>query len=270
MILVPYFPWKLSHRHHHKFTGNIDKDEIFYPVRERDSKKGGKERHFMPFFGFGFGWFFYLICGYSPRISCHVNPWDPMFINNVVACIISLACTVGWILSILALYASIGFTFSQFLVHYIGPIFVFGSWLVVTTFLHHQVINKVFIKPKYATLRYSTLLYTTLLYTTLLYSTLRYSTLLYAILLYAALLYAVIRCPTLLYDTLRYSTLLYATLLYANIRYSTLIYATLRYFTQLYATLRYSTLLYATLRYSTLLYATLCYSQAFSTLFLFF
>ena len=32
-ILVPYYPWKVSHRHHHKNTGNIDKDEIFYPVR---------------------------------------------------------------------------------------------------------------------------------------------------------------------------------------------------------------------------------------------
>ena len=42
-------------------------------------------------------------------------------------------------MSILALYASIGLTFGQFLVHYIAPIFVFATWLVVTTFLHHQV-----------------------------------------------------------------------------------------------------------------------------------
>ena len=25
LILVPYYPWKMSHQHHHKNTGNIDK-----------------------------------------------------------------------------------------------------------------------------------------------------------------------------------------------------------------------------------------------------
>lgn len=37
-ILVPYYAWKLSHRHHHKNTGNMDKDEIFYPVREKHAE----------------------------------------------------------------------------------------------------------------------------------------------------------------------------------------------------------------------------------------
>lgn len=37
IILTPFESWKLSHRHHHKNTGNIDKDEIFYPQREADS-----------------------------------------------------------------------------------------------------------------------------------------------------------------------------------------------------------------------------------------
>lgn len=31
---VPYESWKTTHRIHHKNTGNIDKDEIFYPHRE--------------------------------------------------------------------------------------------------------------------------------------------------------------------------------------------------------------------------------------------
>ncbi len=45
-ILVPYYPWKLSHRHHHKNTGNMDKDEIFYPVRKKDAEVG--VLHFTP------------------------------------------------------------------------------------------------------------------------------------------------------------------------------------------------------------------------------
>ena len=37
-LLVPYYPWKVSHRRHHKNTGNMDRDEIFYPIREKDSE----------------------------------------------------------------------------------------------------------------------------------------------------------------------------------------------------------------------------------------
>ncbi len=39
MIMVPYYPWKISHHHHHKNTGNIDKDEIFYPVRQTEGEQ---------------------------------------------------------------------------------------------------------------------------------------------------------------------------------------------------------------------------------------
>jgi omega-3 fatty acid desaturase (delta-15 desaturase) len=30
VILVPFYAWKISHRHHHKNTGNIDKDEVIF------------------------------------------------------------------------------------------------------------------------------------------------------------------------------------------------------------------------------------------------
>lgn len=39
LILTPFEPWKLSHRHHHKNTGNIDRDEIFYPQRRAEEHK---------------------------------------------------------------------------------------------------------------------------------------------------------------------------------------------------------------------------------------
>jgi omega-3 fatty acid desaturase (delta-15 desaturase) len=41
---VPYYPWKLSHQHHHKNTGNIDKDEIFYPIRKKEQQKERRRR----------------------------------------------------------------------------------------------------------------------------------------------------------------------------------------------------------------------------------
>ena len=42
-------------------------------------------------------------------------------------------------MAMLAVYAKFGLTFGQFTIHYIVPLFVFATWLVVTTFLHHQV-----------------------------------------------------------------------------------------------------------------------------------
>jgi omega-3 fatty acid desaturase (delta-15 desaturase) len=39
-LLVPYHSWRISHtRGHHKNTGNIDKDEIFYPFRAARMRK---------------------------------------------------------------------------------------------------------------------------------------------------------------------------------------------------------------------------------------
>ncbi|ETV83734.1 hypothetical protein H257_04381 [Aphanomyces astaci] len=35
-ILTPFESWRITHRHHHKNTGNVDKDEVFYPQREKD------------------------------------------------------------------------------------------------------------------------------------------------------------------------------------------------------------------------------------------
>ena len=62
--MVPYYPWKLSHRQHHKNTANIDKEEIFYPVRTtRDVTNNGHQRKHMPLFGLGIGWFYYLVKG---------------------------------------------------------------------------------------------------------------------------------------------------------------------------------------------------------------
>jgi omega-3 fatty acid desaturase (delta-15 desaturase) len=64
-LMVPYYQWKLSHRNHHKHTGNIDKDEVFYPVRQSEQSGG---RKLLPGFAFGFGWY-----GCLTRIICAEN-----------------------------------------------------------------------------------------------------------------------------------------------------------------------------------------------------
>ena len=102
--MVPYYPWKMSHHHHHKNTGNIDKDEIFYPVRQSEGEASGKGKHFLPFFGLGLAWFLYLTVGYAPRKSNHLNPFDPQFVKHAVKCLLSIVVCSTWIGLLLGYY----------------------------------------------------------------------------------------------------------------------------------------------------------------------
>ena len=51
-------------------------------------------------------------------------------------CVLSLGCNLCWAGALAAYYNFQGF--HCLLVHYLVPLFVFGCWLVITTFLHHQ------------------------------------------------------------------------------------------------------------------------------------
>merc|ERR1712241_910707 len=141
MILVPYYPWKLSHHHHHKNTGNIDKDEVFYPIRTKDSSESQKSSFNLAFLGIGGMWFAYLVLGYGyqPRSNSpnHFNPYDPMFTRHRIACIISIACWLTFFTLVLVPYAAT-FGLAKVAAHYFVPLFVFASWMVIITFLHHN------------------------------------------------------------------------------------------------------------------------------------
>ncbi|RIA90518.1 omega-3 fatty acid desaturase [Glomus cerebriforme] len=142
LILVPYTTWKLSHRHHHKNTGNIDKDEVFHPVRKFESYKmtnGKKDNIMIPYFGLGLGWLIYLIQGYGPRAVSHINPFHPLFHKNRLGATISIL-SVFIALSFL-FYLSKIFGIFSIVKYYFLPWIVFASWLVITTFLHHHGIE---------------------------------------------------------------------------------------------------------------------------------
>uniref|UniRef100_A0A0B7BBR2 Fatty acid desaturase domain-containing protein n=1 Tax=Arion vulgaris TaxID=1028688 RepID=A0A0B7BBR2_9EUPU len=131
-LFCPYYMWKLSHRKHHKNTGNIDKDEVFYPVRKRDDQN----TKLMPGFGLGLGWFAYLIKGYKPRGVQHFNPLDPMFAHHVLNCTLSLVCLIGW--SMVLVHFIEVFGWGAFFYHYVVPDLIFASYTVIITFLHHH------------------------------------------------------------------------------------------------------------------------------------
>ncbi|CAG8653067.1 8880_t:CDS:1 [Racocetra fulgida] len=138
LILVPYTNWKISHRHHHKNTGNIDKDEVFFPMRETEVLKinGIKNTKLLPYFGFGVGWIVYLILGYGTRATSHINPFAPLFAKNRVGAIISIICVL---LALLGLgKITIHFGTLAVIKYYFLPWIIFATWLVITTFLHHH------------------------------------------------------------------------------------------------------------------------------------
>ncbi|KAG7398422.1 linoleoyl-CoA desaturase [Phytophthora boehmeriae] len=132
LILTPFESWKLTHRHHHKNTGNIDRDEVFYPQRKADDHPLSRSSPA----GLGFSWFIYLREGYPPRKVNHFNPFEPLFVRQVAAVIISLIVMLA--VAALSIYLSYELGLKTMVLYYYAPVFVFGSMLVITTFLHHN------------------------------------------------------------------------------------------------------------------------------------
>jgi len=131
-ILVPYYSWKWTHNKHHKNTGNWDTDEIFMPLPEDKQLSKVILDHY---FFLGTSWFAYLFVGYRDYHS-HLNPFDSIFtgkkmqISSSVVALLGMLTLVGW-------YAE-HFGFLNMVFDYLIPVFIFASWLVVVTFLHHH------------------------------------------------------------------------------------------------------------------------------------
>ncbi|ESO96191.1 hypothetical protein LOTGIDRAFT_116269 [Lottia gigantea] len=134
-VMTPYYPWKISHRHHHNNTGNMDKDEIFYPIRKKDNNKNS----FALFFGLGFGWLAYLWRGFGPRQMNHWIPRHAIFAKHVVGCILSIGVVGIWV-GILGYYVQL-MGMVSLVYHYMIPVFICGCYIVMVTFLHHSDIN---------------------------------------------------------------------------------------------------------------------------------
>nr|QBC98315.1 Omega-x desaturase 2 [Hediste diversicolor] len=139
MILVPFYPWKVSHRHHHKNTNNIDREEVFYPIRAEYCKEGQDFRPFKPVFLGGISWFAYLVVGYFPRNNCHFNPFDSLYYPNFWGCFSSLAVYAGWLWVVYGYGDIVGLYYLAS--HYLIPVLIFATWLVMVTFLHHNEVS---------------------------------------------------------------------------------------------------------------------------------
>jgi len=128
-LLVPYEPWKVTHRLHHKNTGNIDKDEIFYPYRDDTTLNWVKR---VVVIGVGFAWMVYLYVNTRRHFWIFENIYEKQR-GTVLISHLSFAAMVYII------YSWIGsFGFELVFFYYFVPLFLFMCWIVITTFLHHQ------------------------------------------------------------------------------------------------------------------------------------
>jgi len=129
-ILVPYHSWKTTHRIHHKNTGNIDKDEIYYPHRNNTLMNLTK-RYIVG--TLSVAWMAYL---YGAR---HLSPFESIYDKARLAVTVSIGC---WVVAVAGVaYSCVLFGVMNVTLYYFAPLLVFMAWLVLTTFLHHQDID---------------------------------------------------------------------------------------------------------------------------------
>lgn len=162
-IMVPYYPWALSHRRHHMYHNHVDKD-YSHPWYTPDKLEGTDPdfalaramenytwlRFFFPFFG----WAVYL---FGLPDGSHFFPWamnqkdnrlwkESYELDNNYSehtkCIISSTVVFAYAYAFLTLC---NWNWNTFSYYYLAPAIVYGWWLVTVTYLqHHDHSTEVF------------------------------------------------------------------------------------------------------------------------------
>jgi omega-3 fatty acid desaturase (delta-15 desaturase) len=135
-LLVPYHGWRVSHRLHHRFAGNADRDEGWRPL-------SAEQVAALPWYTRLFRYRLtllvfplYLLRGAPWRGGSHFHPASPLFrASDRRQVLTSTLCCAG----MLAALAGIGAEFgpAAVLKHYLGPYVVFVVWIDMVTLLHH-------------------------------------------------------------------------------------------------------------------------------------
>ncbi|KAB8316226.1 fatty acid desaturase [Tolypothrix campylonemoides VB511288] len=135
-ILVPYHGWRISHRTHHKNTGNIDNDESWFPPTESQYKlmnwvqKIGRDYFFL------LAYPVYLFKRSLYKQGSHFLPSSPLFKPSEKWDVIT--STTLWALMVAFLgFLTYEWGWMWLLKYYVGPYLVFVIWLDLVTFLHH-------------------------------------------------------------------------------------------------------------------------------------
>ena len=143
-LLVPYFPWQLTHRRHHMYHNHVSKDYSHPWYTDVDTSDSGMYRFFehhrefmaaMPLIG----WTMYLLG--SPDGN-HFLPipsqrmWKESDSVEYVKCVISTVVVLCYSYGII--FHACSASFVTFSFYYGIPLLVFGWWLVCVTYLQHH------------------------------------------------------------------------------------------------------------------------------------
>ncbi|XP_057955141.1 omega-3 fatty acid desaturase, endoplasmic reticulum-like [Malania oleifera] len=138
-VLVPFQAWRISHKHHHQYHGNIDKDEAWVPVTESVYNNLDTVSRILRFtFPFSlFSWPYYLWHGSLGKCRSHFNPYSELFTPNerkdVMISTVWYTATVA-----LLVWASFAFGLLLLLKVYTVPYMIFVMWLDLVTYLQHH------------------------------------------------------------------------------------------------------------------------------------
>jgi omega-3 fatty acid desaturase (delta-15 desaturase) len=145
-ILVPYWPWQLSHRRHHMFHNHIDKDYShpwYTPDKlEKPDEHLARMMEKYPFIRFFFpfvGWPLYL---YGMPDGSHWIPfrntrlWEDADFSTSVKCLVSTFVVVVNLTCIYFFLAEQ--SVMRFVYYYAVPWVVSSWWLVTVTYLQHH------------------------------------------------------------------------------------------------------------------------------------
>ena len=137
-LLVPYYPWRLSHRSHHAYHNHIDKD-LSHPWMRQETHE---HLHWMkkkildhPLLNFITFTIIYLWIGLPD--GSHIYPFSSLFptILDRIQCVISTLTTIA---AFFYMYWLNNMNLIRCGSSYIIPLLFFNFWLTMVTFLQHH------------------------------------------------------------------------------------------------------------------------------------
>merc|ERR1712078_750252 len=139
-ILVPYHPWRISHRKHHSNHGHVENDESWHPLSKSiyDGLDGqaqiGRFKFPIPLFAYPI----YLIKGVPGKEGSHFDPNNKrLFQEGEKRDVIeSTVCFFGAVGAIAACVAKFGLATVAKV--YFAPYLFYILWLNAVTYLHHH------------------------------------------------------------------------------------------------------------------------------------
>ncbi len=135
-LLVPFHGWRISHRTHHNNTGNLDKDESWYPLSESEYRNLNWISKFLRYKVFLMVFPLYLFVRSPKKEGSHFLPNSNLFTPSEKGQVIT--STTLWLLMVSFLgFVGFEFGFLNLLNLYIIPYFIFVVWLSLVTYLHH-------------------------------------------------------------------------------------------------------------------------------------